>query len=58
MVQKPDRRDFSGITENTFAPVASSKMDSTVDQHINNETRNIENFEGCDFLALRPNYNR
>ena len=32
---------------------ASSRMDLNVDQDRNDETRNVQNFENGDFLALR-----
>ena len=58
MVQNPDRRDFTGNTENTLLMSASSRLDSNVDQDRDDETRNVEKFEDVDFPALRPNYDR
>ena len=58
VVQNPDRRDFTGHTENTPLMWASSRIDLNVDQDGNDETRNVENFENGDFPALRRNYDR
>ena len=58
VVQNPDRRDFTGNTENTPFMLAFSRLDLNVDQDRNDETRNVENFEDGNFLALKPNYNR
>ena len=58
VVQKHDRRDFTGKTKNTPLMLASSRLDLNVDQYRNDETRNIENNEDGDFPALRPNYDR
>ena len=55
VVQNPDRRDFTGNTENTPLMLASSRLDLNVDQDTDDEIRNVENFEDGDFPALRPN---
>ena len=58
VVQKPDRWDSTGSTENTPLMSASSRIDSNIDPDRNDETRNVENFEDGCFPALRPNYDR
>ena len=58
VVQKPDRRDFTGSTENTPLMSASSRLDLNVDQDGIDETRDVENFEDGDFPALKHNYDR
>ena len=57
-VQKTDRRDFIGNTENTPLKSASSWLDINLDQDRIDETRDIEIFEDGNFPALRPNYGR
>ena len=56
--QKPDRRDFTGNSENTPLRSTSSRLDLNIDQHIIDETRDIDNFEDGDFPATRLNYDR
>ena len=56
VLQNPDRRDFTGNTENTPLISASSRLDLNIDQDGIDETRDIENFEDGDFPALKPNY--
>ena len=58
VVQNPDRRDFTGNTENTPTMAASGRLDLNVNQDRNDETRNVENFEDGEFPAWRPNYDR
>ena len=58
LVQKPDRRDFMGSTENTPLRLASGRLDSDVKQYERNETRNIDNSEDGDCSATRLNYDR
>ena len=58
MAQNPVQRVFTGNIEITPLMSASNRIDSNVDQHRNEETRNVENFEDGDFPALRPNYDR
>ena len=57
IVQNPNRRDFTGNTENTPLISASSRLDLSVDQDRNVETH-VENFQNGDFPVLRPNYHR
>ena len=58
VVQNPDRRDFTGNSENTPLMSASSRMDLNVDQDKNDETRIVESFKDGDFPALGPKYDR
>ena len=58
VVQNPDRRDFTGNTENTPLMSASSRLDLNVDQDRNDDTRYVENFEDGEFPALKPCYDR
>ena len=58
MVQNLVQRDCTENTENTPLMSASSRIDINVDQDRDDETRNVENFEEGDFLALRRNYYR
>ena len=58
VVQNPDQRDLTGNTENTALMSDSSRIDLNVDQDRNDETRNVENFEDWDFLALKHSYDR
>ena len=44
VVQSPDRRDFTGNTENVPLMSASSLLDLNVDQDRDDETRNVKNF--------------
>ena len=57
-VLNPDRRDFIGNTDNTPLKSASSRLDLNIDQERIDETRDNENFEDGDFLAIRHNYDR
>ena len=57
-VQNPDRRDFIGNAENTPLKLASSRLVLKIDRDRIDETRDIENFEDSDFLALKPNNDR
>ena len=43
MVQNPDRRYFTGNTENTPLRLASSYLDLNIDQDIIDETRDFDN---------------
>ena len=53
-----DRRDFQGNIRNSTLKSASSRLD--LDNELNriDETPNNEDFEGGDFPAIKPNYNR
>ena len=44
VIQNPDRRDFTGNTENTPFMSASSRLDLNIDQDRIDESRDIENF--------------
>ena len=57
-VQNPDRREFLGNAGNTPVKSASNRLHLNTSHDRNDETRNEENFEDGDFLALRPNYDR
>ena len=41
VIQNPDRKDLTGNTVNTPLISASSRVDLTVDQYRNDETRNV-----------------
>ena len=49
--ENPDRRYFTGNTENTPLMSAYSQKDSNVDQDGNDATRVVENFEDGNFPA-------
>ena len=53
-VQNPDRRNFLWNTGNTPVMSACSRLGSNTNQNRNDVARNEENFEGCDFAAIRP----
>ena len=55
-VQNPDRRDFTGNTENTPLMSAFSRLDLNIDQDRIGQTRDTENFEDGGSPALKPNY--
>ena len=56
IVQKPDRRDFTGNTEYTPLRSASSRLDSNIEQDQIDETREIDISDDGDFPATRINY--
>ena len=58
IVRKPDRRDFSGKTNNTPLRLASSHLDLNIEQDGMDETRDIDNSEDVDFSATRLKYDR
>ena len=58
IVQNPDRRNFTGNTENTPLRSASSQLDLNNDQDLIDETRDINNSEDGDFPATRVNHDR
>ena len=58
IVQNPDRKDFTGNTENTPLRSASSRLDLNIDQDIIDETCDIDNSEDGGFAATRLNYDR
>ena len=58
VIENPDRYGFAGNAKNTPRLSASSRLDSNIDQNRIDETRDIENFKNCDFLALKPNCDR
>ena len=58
VVQKSDQRYFTRKTEKTPLILASSRLDSNIEQEKNDENRNAGNFEDEDFPVLRLNYNR
>ena len=53
-VQNPGRRNFLWNTGNTPVMLACSRLGSNTNQNRNDVARNEENFEGCDFPAIRP----
>ena len=57
-VQNPDRRDFTGNTENTLLRSASSWLKLNIEQDEIDETRDIDNSEDGDFPSTRLNYDR
>ena len=58
IVQNPDQGDFSGSLENTQLMVTFSRTDLNANQHKNDQTHNIKNFENGDFPVLRSKYDR
>ena len=57
-VQNPDRRNFLGNADNNPLMSASSRLTLNTNQNRIDETRNGEDFEGSEFSALRPSYDR
>ena len=51
VVQNPDRRDFTGNTENTPLMSASRRLDLYIDQDRIDETSDIDNLEEGGFPA-------
>ena len=58
VVQNLDRRDFAGDRENAPLMAVSNRADLNIDRDRNDEFRNVENFEECDFPALRHKHDR
>ena len=58
VVQNSNQKAFTGITENTQLKLASSRLDSNIEQERIDEIRNVKNFENGDFPVLRPIYER
>ena len=58
LFQNPDRRDFTGNTENAPLTSASSRLDSNFEQDEIDETRDIDNSEDGDFPVTRFYYDR
>ena len=58
IVQNPDRRDFTGNTENTPLRSASSRLDLNFEQDEIDESPDIDKFDDGDFPATRLNYDR
>ena len=58
VIQNPDRRDFTVNTGKTPLMSTSRRLHFNIDQNGYDETRDVENFEDGDFLALKHNYDR
>ena len=58
VVQNPDHRVFSRNIEVTPLMAASSRTDLNINQDLNDETLDSENFEDGNFPALKTNYAR
>ena len=58
VVQNPDRKDFTGSTENTQLMSAASRLYLNFEQDRIDENRDFENFEDGVFPALKPIYDR
>ena len=56
VVQNLDRRDPTGNTVNTGLKPAPSRLGLVGDQHRDDGTHNVENFQDGDFPALKLNY--
>ena len=56
--ENPDRRDFTGNTENSAVRSSPSRLDLNIEQDGTDETRDIDNSEDGDFPAKRFNYDR
>ena len=57
-IQNPERRNFTGIRENTLLMSTFNRLDLNIDQDRIDVTRDSENFEDDDFPRSRPNYDR
>ena len=57
-VQNPERRDFLGNIRNNPLMSATSRLDLDNELYRNDDTCNDEDFEDCNFPALKHNYDR
>ena len=57
VVENPEQRDFSRMTEDTPLMMASSRTDLNIN-HDRKETQNNKTVQDGDFLALKTSYDR